>query len=114
FRPNRIFRDRDGGVWIGPFGLGLFHIHRGRTDVFSKSDGLSNDEIEFVFEDHEGNVWVSTDAGLDRFREYAITTLKTKQVLSVLADTDGSVRFATFDCLSRWRAGRVTIEAVPG
>jgi signal transduction histidine kinase/ligand-binding sensor domain-containing protein len=115
-RPIRIFRDRDGGLWIGTAGQGLFHIHQGRTDVFSKSDGLSSDSIEWIFEDREGNVWVATNSGLDRFREFAITTLETKQGLSnftvgsVLADRDGSVRIATTGGLNRWKDGHLTIE----
>jgi ligand-binding sensor domain-containing protein len=38
---NKLLRDRDGGVWIGTRERGLIHIHHDRTDVFTKSDGLS-------------------------------------------------------------------------
>ena len=39
---------------------GLVHVHQGRTDVFTKSDGLSGDMICSLFEDREGDVWVAT------------------------------------------------------
>ena len=79
---NKLLRDRDGGLWIGTQERGLIHVHDGRTDVFTKSDGLSGDIICSLFEDREGNVWVATTGGLDRFRELPVTTISVKQGLS--------------------------------
>ena len=68
-----------------------------------------------LFEDREGNVWVATTGGLDRFRELPVTTISVKQGLSsdathsVLAATDGSVWVATHDGLTRWKNGQITI-----
>ena len=66
-RGRSLFRDRDGGLWIGTTDQGLMHVHHGRTDVFSRRDGLSGDVVWNIFEDREGNVWVATLEGLDRF-----------------------------------------------
>jgi ligand-binding sensor domain-containing protein len=52
---NRVLRDHDGGLWIGTVERGLIHLHNGRTDVFTKADGLSGDVVLSVFEDREGN-----------------------------------------------------------
>ncbi len=79
---NKLLRDRDGGLWIGTHERGLIHVHQGRTDVFTKSDGLSGDISGSLFEDREGNVWVATVGGLDRFRELPVTTVSKKQGLS--------------------------------
>jgi len=112
---NKLLRDRDGGLWIGTVARGLIHVHHGRTDVFKKSDGLSSDIICGLFEDREGNIWVSTSAGLDRFREFPVTTVSVKQGLSsdrthsVIAATDGSIWVATHDGLTRWQNGQTTI-----
>jgi signal transduction histidine kinase/ligand-binding sensor domain-containing protein len=112
---NKLLRDRDGGLWIGTVERGLVHIHQGRTDVFSRSDGLSGDVVLSLFEDREGNVWVSTTGGLDRFRELPVTTISVKQGLSsdatqsVLAATDSSVWIGTHDGLARWKNGQFTI-----
>ena len=65
-----------------PIERGLIHIHHGRTDVFTKSDGLSGDIICSLFEDREGNVWVASTGGLDRFRELPVATISVKQGLS--------------------------------
>ena len=112
---NKLLRDRDGGLWIGTMDRGLIHVHHGRTDVFTKSDGLSGDIISSLFEDREGNIWVATTGGLDRFRELPVTTISAKQGLSsdatqsVLAATDGSIWVATHDGLTRWKNGQTTI-----
>src|SRR5208282_531539 len=76
---NRVVRDRDGGPWIGTVERGLIHVHHGRTDVFSRTDGLSGDVVLSLFEDREGIVWVATTGGLDRFRDLPVTTISVKQ-----------------------------------
>jgi signal transduction histidine kinase/ligand-binding sensor domain-containing protein len=112
---NRLLRDRDGGLWIGTVARGLIHVHHGRTDVFTRADGLSGDVILSLFEDREGNVWVASTGGLDRFRELPVSTVTARQGLSsdnahsVLAATDGSVWMGTHDGLTRWKDGRATV-----
>jgi ligand-binding sensor domain-containing protein len=60
FQPTRLLRDRDGGLWIGTFDRGLIHMHQGRTDMFTQSNGLSGDVVSSLFEDREGSIWVAT------------------------------------------------------
>ncbi|MGA3306936.1 MAG: two-component regulator propeller domain-containing protein, partial [Stellaceae bacterium] len=115
FTPDRLLRDRDGGLWIGTHDRGLLHVHDGRTDAFAQSDGLSGDFISRFFEDREGNIWVATPDGLDRFRDVVVPTISVKQglsnadVWSVLAAKDGSVWLGTRDGLDRWNNGQLTI-----
>jgi signal transduction histidine kinase/ligand-binding sensor domain-containing protein len=112
---NKLLRDRDGGLWIGTHERGLIHIHHDRTDVFTKSDGLSGNIIAGLFEDREGTIWVSTNGGLDRFRELPATTISATQGLpsddavSVLASTDGSIWIGSHEGLTRWKNGQTTI-----
>jgi len=115
FRVLRMLRDRDGGLWVGPAGRGIVHIHQGRTDVFSQLDGLSGDDIFDFFEDREGNVWVGTINGLDRFRELPVVTYSRNQGLSeipwagLIATREGSVWFATLNGLNRLNQAQVTV-----
>jgi signal transduction histidine kinase/ligand-binding sensor domain-containing protein len=112
---NKLLRDRDGGLWIGTNQRGLIHVHQGRTDVFTEEDGLSGNIIAGLFEDHEGNIWVSTAGGLDRFRDVSVVTVSPKQGLpsryvnSVLASTDGSVWIATREGLTQWQNGKTKL-----
>lgn len=79
----RSFRarfDRQGNLW-GTNGAGLFRLRspaamrdRSRTSTtarverFTKEDGLTSDSTASVLEDREGNIWIGTSLGLDRFR----------------------------------------------
>src|SRR5262245_11294943 len=111
----RLLRDRDGGLWVGTLGRGLVHMPQERSDLFTQSDGLSGNSINALYEDREGDVWVATNGGLDRFREVAVTAFSTKQGLSdqrassVLAARDRSVWIGTADGLNRWKDGRMTV-----
>jgi signal transduction histidine kinase/ligand-binding sensor domain-containing protein len=116
FKPHRLLRDRNGGLWIGAsVDAGLLHVHKGRTDLYNQPDGLAGDAVTSIFEDREGNVWVSTLGGLDRFRNSAVTMISREQGLSsrgaeaILATSDGSVWIGTLNGLNRWRDGQITI-----
>jgi signal transduction histidine kinase/ligand-binding sensor domain-containing protein len=123
FRPTRLFRSSDGSLWVGT-AEGLLHLHQGRTDRFSATDGLSGNFIRNIFEDREGDIWVSTEDGLDRFREFAVPTiseneqgLSTSAVTVLQATADGSIWILTADGLNRWQNGHVSvygIQNVPG
>ena len=114
-RSNKLLRDRDGGLWIGTESRGLIHVKDGKTDTFTRADGLTGNISCSLFEDHEGDIWYGSDKGLDRFRRLAITTMSTRQGVpddvtkSVLATTDGSVWAATNDGLARWKDGRLVV-----
>jgi ligand-binding sensor domain-containing protein/signal transduction histidine kinase len=115
FTPNELRRDGNGGQWIGTTDRGLLHLHGGKIDTYTQSDGLSSNFIEKIFADREGSIWVATLDGLDRFREFAVPTLSVKQGLSnatvesVLAARDGSIWLGTLDGLNRWQRGQVTV-----
>ena len=116
FQPHRLLRDRNGGLWIGALvDSGLLHIHEGRTDRFTQAEGLSGGSVNSLFEDREGNIWVATAEGLDRFRDFAIPTFSDQQgfssrgIFSILAARDGSLWLGTSDGLNRWNKGQITI-----
>jgi signal transduction histidine kinase/ligand-binding sensor domain-containing protein len=102
-----ITRDREGGLWIGTSGEGIVHLHEGRVDHFSSFDGLSSDFAQSIFQDREGNVWVLSPNGIDKFTKPAVPRLSRKQglsndsVLSVLTDRQGTTWVGTDDGLSK-------------
>ncbi|WP_433974824.1 two-component regulator propeller domain-containing protein [Tunturiibacter lichenicola] len=76
-----ILFDNDGALWIATQGDGLRrapapellsgHIKELSTAVesFTAKDGLSDDYIRAILQDREGNIWIGTTSGLDRFRK---------------------------------------------
>jgi ligand-binding sensor domain-containing protein len=119
FHARALLRDRDGGLWVGTTDRGLLHVYNGKTDVFARANGLSDDFILRLFEDREGNVWAATTQGLDRFRDPAVPTISVEQglssavVLSVLTTGDGSVWLGTLKGLNQWRDGRIAVYQRP-
>ena len=113
---TRMFRDHDGGIWVGTAEHGLVHIReQEKMDVFSLPDGLSGEYVTRFLEDREGSIWVATFDGVDRFRAYAIPTISTKQglssatALSVLASKDGSVWIGTHSALNQSKSGQISL-----
>jgi ligand-binding sensor domain-containing protein len=76
-----ILFDNEGALWITSLGDGLRRspapeLLRGRIKEFSAAvesftakDGLSDDVVSPILQDREGNIWVGTNNGLDRFRK---------------------------------------------
>jgi signal transduction histidine kinase len=77
----RILFAREGGLWIPTLGDGLRRVRdpetlKGKTDRSSRElesyttdDGLTSNLNRSIFQDRDGNIWIGTDRGLDRFRE---------------------------------------------
>jgi len=114
FTPNRLLRDSKSALWIGTLDRGLWYVNHGETTRFAQSDGLSSDFVLALFEDREGNIWVGTTNGLDRFRESVVSTISEGQGLSTPAWSltsarDGSIWIGTDDGVNRWKNGQLTI-----
>ena len=41
----------------------------GAVEAFTSRDGLTNDFVHSILQDREGNIWVGTASGLDRFQK---------------------------------------------
>jgi signal transduction histidine kinase/ligand-binding sensor domain-containing protein len=114
FKPLVLLQDLDGGTWVGTQDQGVLRIHGRHTDRFARSEGLSGSFVTDLLEDREGNIWLATLTGLDRFHQASVTTISLRDGLSgsvtasVLAASDGAVWFGTDAGLDRWKDGRVT------
>jgi ligand-binding sensor domain-containing protein len=78
---NALFVDRDRSLWIGTPNQGIYRLHNGQVDHFSSTDGLSSDAVEYFYQDREGDLWVATSKGIDRFHDAPVTTYSTREDL---------------------------------
>lgn len=114
-RVYSLLLDRDGALWVGTLGQGLYRIRGRHVDRFRKADGMSSDTVNKIYEDREGNVWVATPKGVDCFRELLVTTTALNpngtsqdEVDGVLASRDGTVWVARLGSLDAIRGDKIT------
>ena len=119
-----LYADREGALWVGTLDHGIYRIQGDRVDHFGTADGLSSDLVLAFTEDREGNLWVATNLGVDRFADTAVVGFSTREGLcsseagSISASRDGSVWIGGDRALSRLRNGMVSCiragEGLPG
>jgi signal transduction histidine kinase/ligand-binding sensor domain-containing protein len=106
--------DRDGNLWVGSVGQGLFRIWGSRVEHYGRAEGLSNDNVSHLFEDREGVLWATTPSGIDSFRNPRVTTFSKVEgfgmdaAVGVLASRDGTVWVANGGSLDHIANGNVT------
>ncbi len=122
---QRILFDRDGALWVTTLGDGLRRAPspeslKGKIGEFSTSvesftakEGLSDDYIRAILQDREGNIWVGTSNGLDRFRRTNLVpiVLPFKPNYPVLAAGDaGDLWVQNLNSLARVHGGRADLD----
>jgi ligand-binding sensor domain-containing protein/signal transduction histidine kinase/CheY-like chemotaxis protein/HPt (histidine-containing phosphotransfer) domain-containing protein len=60
-----VTEDRQGALWAGTIGAGLFRLDQRGMKTFTHRTGLSGDQVTALFEDRQGRMWVGTEQGLD-------------------------------------------------
>jgi len=116
-----LMYDGHGALWVGTNDDGIYRIWNGKAQHFGSADGLSSDGVISFFEDREGDVWVATSAGIDRFRNMHVATYSMREglvadsVSSVLTVRDGSVLIGNSGALNVIRDGIVSrFDPAPG
>ncbi|MEO8593195.1 MAG: two-component regulator propeller domain-containing protein [Candidatus Solibacter sp.] len=61
---------RDGAIWAGTYGKGLWRVKDGQLTQYTTANGLASDQIRSLYEDAEGTLWIGTfGGGLNALRE---------------------------------------------
>jgi signal transduction histidine kinase/sugar lactone lactonase YvrE len=58
-----VLETRDGTLWAGTYGRGLWRLQDGNLRLFTTADGLSSDQIRSLAEDADGTLWIGTLGG---------------------------------------------------
>ncbi|MFZ0389524.1 MAG: two-component regulator propeller domain-containing protein [Calditrichia bacterium] len=68
-RVQSIYEDAEGKLWIATYGGGLnkFDPEQKRFIHYTVDEGLPHNSLYNILPDDQGNLWISTNAGLSRF-----------------------------------------------
>jgi ligand-binding sensor domain-containing protein/signal transduction histidine kinase len=101
----------NGDLWIGTSG-GLIRLRDAKEKLFSHADGLPDDRIFSLMQDHDGSIWIGTDDGFARLRNGDIESFRSRNGLSQSAvyalfeDSEGAVWAGTKNGLNQFLDGR--------
>ncbi len=105
---------RDGSVWIGTRGSGLFRYRSGQFRAYTAADGLPSANVSALYEDTHGTLWVGTlDHGIGRVRDERFDFasepigIGNKAVQAVREDREGNLWIGSTNGLTRIADGRV-------
>ena len=64
-----IVQDLEEFIWIATEDQGIIRLHTitGKSERITKNNGLSYNQVQTLFHDREGQVWIATAAGLDQY-----------------------------------------------
>ena len=100
-RARNLLRTRDGALWVGTDGSGLFRITAHGTSHYTMQQGLPNNFIRCMMEAHDGSVWIGMDEGVSRYDGKSFHNLTTQNGLvyfstrAILEDRNGDIWVGT-------------------
>ncbi|MCR5596203.1 MAG: response regulator [Lachnospiraceae bacterium] len=98
-----LFEDSRGRIWFGTNDNGVLVLDKGEVTAFTYKQGLPSSSIRSFEEDHEGNVFIGTTAGVCyidtdmRLNTIDDERLKTSRVLRLDSDSNGTIYGQTKD-----------------
>lgn len=116
FRFFSVMEDRQGGLWFGTLGEGVYHYDGSSFQNFTTKEGLINNAIVSIYQDKKGDIWFGANKGISRYdgvsfdnyllNENSITKVSAfdinpssrepfLEVNSILEDNYGNMWFAT-------------------
>jgi signal transduction histidine kinase/ligand-binding sensor domain-containing protein len=118
-RAVALLLDRHQTLWVGTESEGLYHIHDGHADHYGAAQGLTGDRVNSIYEDREGNLWITTDKGVDLFRDIPIVSFSSTEGLSggsevsaVIARKDNSLWVGLRGALALVRPDSVSLTTM--
>lgn len=112
-RVRNMLRSRDGSLWIGTIGGGLYHLRPKGNQHFTTQDGLSSNFVQTLLEARDGSIWIGTNYGVNHLDRSGIHNLATRNglaanyILSLLESRDGTIWIGTDSGLDRYKDGAI-------
>ncbi|MBW8049432.1 MAG: SpoIIE family protein phosphatase [Cytophagales bacterium] len=115
-----IYEDKDNNIWVGSLSKGITRYlpassserkqdaAKGTYKIFSMKKGLFSYAVDDILQDREGNIWIASDMGLDKYRGDRFVTfdestgLINNIVWSILEDSKGNIWMGTDGGVSRF------------
>jgi signal transduction histidine kinase/ligand-binding sensor domain-containing protein/DNA-binding response OmpR family regulator len=69
-----LFEDSKQRLWMGSYGNGMACLSEEACKIFTRNDGLPNNNVLCFCEDLQGDIWISTSYGISKLR-FSDTTL---------------------------------------
>ena len=95
---SALMFDSTGDAWVGRLDGLDYHSQLGLQHS-GQQQGLSGAWVTAMFEDREGNIWISTATGIDRFRRKRIASVQVPvdtNLNPLAADSEGGVWVGNF------------------
>lgn len=77
-----ILEDYKNNKWFCTYGSGICQISEGQYNTLTTDEGLSDNNVQCISEDREGNLWLGTTKGLCRYSGGRFVTFTTDDGLS--------------------------------
>jgi ligand-binding sensor domain-containing protein len=110
-RVRNLLRSRDGSLWIGTDGSGVYHLAAQHNTHYTTREGLVNNFVRGFLESSDGSVWIGTDNGLSHlaargFQNFTVENgLAYDSIRALLEDRDGVIWIGTEHGVSGWKNG---------
>jgi ligand-binding sensor domain-containing protein len=116
---NCSIRDKNGSLWFGTTGEGVYRYDGKLFTQFTVKNGLSNNCVSSILEDKNGNIWFGTDDGLSLFDGQQIVTIsldKTnyKKSISKKNSTSNSNTRLSIECMIQSKNGKLWLGTKTG
>jgi signal transduction histidine kinase/ligand-binding sensor domain-containing protein len=115
-----LAEDREGNLWLGTEGQGLYQLRPRLITTYSAEDGLADRNVYPIIEDRQGAIWIGGwQGGLSRWFQGKFHTYRTQDglapwgITALAEDREGRLWIGANEQLRVFAGGRFRVPAAP-